>query len=110
MAALIVLKFDDDKAAQKFVQEHSDETPFDTFEVYAAYKMPTMFHAAFETHGAKKTQGAWTMGQKWGWWICSVCAKPSALYWETIKKQSSFGRNILDLYRAKREDNPPATD
>lgn len=94
MAYLVLLDFGDEEAALTFVDEQLESE--NGLDVKAIYKRPTMFHEPFETHGAKKTETAWTMGQKWGWWVCQWCKKPSRMYWESvIEKQSSFGKNLL---------------
>ena len=122
MATLVVLSFEDDEESVNFVRAIQDQYqegedapttvtyPQDT-NVVAIYKRPTLFHGAFESHGGSKTQVAWTMGQKWGWWICSHCKKPSELYWESIvKKQSSFGRNLLDSMELLMPKKEPKED
>lgn len=98
MAYNILLHFDDEEAALSFVEdleENQDKPHMQTVpggKVTAIYKAPTMF---CEGHGGKKTALGFTMGMKWGWWVCATCKKPSKLYWQNIvEKQSSFGKNI----------------
>lgn len=109
VAMLVVLSFDDDEQALTLIEDmldHPDDmilTPSQENDVHgkvqALYKWPTQFHEPHETHGAGKTGQAFQLGQKFGWWICAVCKKPSRMYWETIvQKQSSFGKNLLGLY------------
>lgn len=116
MAMYVLLRFENDDQALTLIedmQEYSDAdilTPTQENNVHATvealYKAPTMFHEPFETHGAKKTEAAFTMGQKWGWWVCSVCKKPSRMYWDQIvKKQSSFGKNILSMFFTEESSN-----
>lgn len=103
----VLLTFENEEAALNLVEQVLDEgvvyKPYgdagdfqhiDAGEVKAVYKHPTMF--CTQDHGGRKTQVGYTMGQKWGWWVCGSCGKPSRLYWENIvEKQSSFGKNLL---------------
>ena len=94
MAYNILLHFDDEEEALTFVEHIEDHASIIVRDgqVTAIYKAPTMF---CEGHGGKKTALGFTMGMKWGWWVCATCKKPSKLYWQNIvEKQSSFGKNI----------------
>jgi hypothetical protein len=104
MAYMVLLSFDDEEQALTLVEdmlEYPDGrilTPVQEHDIFgvvvAIYKKPTMF---CEGHGGKKTAIGYTMGQRWGWWVCATCKKPSRLYWLNIlEKQSSFGKNLLD--------------
>jgi hypothetical protein len=109
MAYLVLLSFDDEEQAMTLVEGILDYpdgkvlTPVQEYDVHAKveaiYKKPTMFCETFGgcTQGSKKNSGGWTMGQRWGWWVCAVCKKPSRHYWLNVtEKQSSFGKNLLD--------------
>lgn len=98
MAYYVLLSFDDEEEALTFV-EHSDgeSSIIHNGKVEAIYKRPTMFCQTPGgcTKGGRRS-GGYTMGQKWGWWVCSICKKPSEPYWDSIVRvQSSFGKNIL---------------
>lgn len=110
VAMLVVLSFDDEEQALNLVDSilEGRSVAYETEERHLAgvtakaqaiYKWPTQFHEPHETHGQGKTGQAFQMGQKFGWWICAFCKKPSRMYWETIvQKQSSFGKNLLGFY------------
>lgn len=115
MAMFVLLRFEDDNQALTLIedmQEYKDSailTPTQENNVMATavalFKAPTMFHEPFETHGGNsKTSQSFTKGQKWGWWVCTTCKKPSRLYWEQIVKECSFGRNIMSQFFT--EENP----
>lgn len=100
----VLLTFENEEMALTLVEDMLDNpdarilTPTQendvAAKVVAIYKHPTMF--CTQDHGGRKTQVGYTMGQKWGWWVCGSCGKPSRLYWENIvEKQSSFGKNLL---------------
>ena len=99
MAMLVMVSFEDDEAALSFVENVQDNSLLQGAEVKALYRMPTMFHEPFETHSGGRVQGnSFTKGQKYGWWVCSVCKKPSRLYWDSIFGESSFGKNLLSSF------------
>jgi hypothetical protein len=114
MALAVLVVFEEDKEALDFVEwiegdvEYAlgDSPVFNSATAPAVYKFPTMFHEPFETHGAKKTEAAFTMGQKWGWWVCAICKKPSRMYWDQIvKRQSSFGKNVKSMFFTEESSN-----
>jgi hypothetical protein len=105
MAYMVLLSFDDEEQALTLVETILDQTdgvpgsiiPFGA-KVEAIYKKPTMFCQTPGgcTSGGRRS-GGFTMGQKWGWWVCSICGKPSQLWVESLlRKHSSFGKNLLD--------------
>jgi hypothetical protein len=103
MALIVLVTVEDDEAALSLVEwieaGGGEKVPdVRTMKVPSIYKMPTMFHRPFESH-AGKMANTFTLGQKWGWWVCSTCKKPSSLVWETLlTKQTSFGKNIKSMF------------
>lgn len=112
MSYMVLLSFEDEERALQLVESILDDygvhipyregTPDDFEEVAckveAIYKMPTQFcRMPGGCTTGKRSGGGWTMGQKWGWWVCAICKMPSKMYWESVvHKQSSFGKNLLD--------------
>jgi hypothetical protein len=109
MAYMVLLSFDDEEEALNFADaglegrlyyanERTSMAKVRDGEVEAIYKKPTMFCQTPGgcTSGGRRS-GGFTMGQKWGWWVCSICGKPSQLWVESLlRKHSSFGKNLLD--------------
>lgn len=108
MALAVLVIFDDDNDALNFVEIVDEKKSFmytmGDIKAPAIYKFPTMYHAPFDTHGGKKTEVGWTKGQKYGWWVCGTCRKPSQMYWDSVvHKESSFGKNIKSMYFTEEE-------
>jgi hypothetical protein len=103
MALMVMVVVQDDEAALSLVEwieagGGEKEPDLSTMTVPVIYRAPTMFHRAFETHGKGKMGSTWTLGQKYGWWVCTTCKKPSELYWNQITQQSSWGKNIKSMF------------
>jgi hypothetical protein len=110
MAYLVVLSFEDDEQALTLVEDilaypgSKILTPALENDVKgkveAIYKRPTMFCDPTDrsTHSGGKMSYSFTKGQKYGWWVCVSCKKPSKLFWESVmEKESSFGKNQLKV-------------
>lgn len=93
MALHVLLSFDDDADAVKYI----NDTLTGVVRVEGIYKKPTQFcdNMDTNTHGNRRVQG-FTKGQKWGWWVCAQCKKPKKLYWDNIANDPGLGYNLLD--------------
>lgn len=60
-------------------------------KLVGTYKIPTKFCNQQEPFPHKRD--GWAMLQKRGWWVCSICKRPSAL---PTFKMSNFGHNIME--------------
>jgi hypothetical protein len=107
MAYMVLVSFENEEEALSFadvlledpsnVHDASDGAFFRLCDpvVEGIYKKPTQFCQGCST--GKKSGLGFTKGQKFGWWVCVQCKKPSRLYWESvIDRQCSFGKNLLD--------------
>jgi len=108
MAARVVLFFDDDNEAKRFVRSVIENGHVDVDDgkwleeihsaparVEAAYKAPTKFCDNADLHRKGKTGSAWTRGAKWGWWVCAVCGKPTERWATGDIWHYSMGYNLL---------------
>jgi hypothetical protein len=86
MAKYILLRFEDEDEAELFKKYYPVAA-----ELKGVYKAPTMFCHCTSVKGR-----GWTKGQKWGWWVCDICGKPSPKAQETLIKESAFGFNLLE--------------
>jgi len=77
----IVLEFDNDDEADSFAGTIT-EGPAASIRVKAVFRKPSQFCECPPTE--KSARGA-----KWGWWICTICAKPKRGQWQ-------HPRNLLD--------------
>lgn len=66
-------------------------------EVVGVYRRPTLF---CERNGCGRRPTGFTWGKKWGWQICTTCARPAKMYWQNVFGSltfpSPFGFNLLD--------------
>jgi len=77
MARLVVLQFDDNDEAEGFVTDGGNG--YHEQKVVGLFAMPTQFCPQSGSGGCqknKRVQG-WQRGRKFGWWVCSICKKPS---------------------------------
>lgn len=114
MARYVVLSFEDNEEAESFIErvscyqheatcncmqpdhegEHCDCDPQEPVQVVSMLAQPTQFcdgncYKEKDGRGPKFVQG-----QKYGWWVCTVCHKPlphPALYRPVI----AYGTNLL---------------
>jgi hypothetical protein len=92
----VVLKFDDNEAAERFVA--APVVLEGEVEVMALFAGPTQFCTCT---GSKGRIHAWTLGQKYGWWVCKQCKKPAeatAGPYQQMRFVISQGRNLLDEF------------
>lgn len=99
MAKYVLLVFDDDAAADKAVQMiqgahgllwlHDQQMSCD---VRGVYKKPTKFCRCVGVKGR-----AFTRGQKYGWWVCSKCKKPTIGWGRGDHWFLALGRNLLPV-------------
>jgi len=106
MAVYVLLQFDHDDAAKvavKDILEHKGTTQVirtdkeETIQtalctVWGIFQKPTKFCTC---EGGKKTASGFTKGKKYGWWICSKCMKPTALWASGRQWFSVLGTNLL---------------
>lgn len=60
--------------------------------VRGVYKMPRSFCNELN-HGKQR---GFTKGQRFGWWVCHTCRKPSRPYWTRIFEDNVFGYNLKE--------------
>lgn len=108
MALILAFGFDNEEEALKFAEQHESR-------LFGVYKRPTMFCS--NDHGGRKTEVAYTMGTRFGWWVCAKCKKPSRTYWQNVLSRkrdlmhtTTFGVNLYSQYfdGADDEDNNQA--
>jgi len=100
----VVLQFDSDDEANEIVQwllaQEQDQQVVHSFPakatVMGVFKGPTVF---CDCKGSKGRIQAWTKGQKYGWWVCKACKKPSRAVGGPIHQMRMVvgqGNNLLD--------------
>lgn len=107
MAVRVVVEFDSDEEAKRFVKAALRNDIYATFgewledavriplKVTAVYKKATQFCSPDDGHRGRKTTGGWTRGRKWGWWVCGVCGKPTKRWATGDIWHYSMGYNLL---------------
>lgn len=119
MAVYVLLTFDKDDDAKKFVGSVLEEkTAFvqegnfceNGFEVPASvrgvWKKPTLF---CECESRDKKRG-FTRGKKYGWWVCVKCGKPSWRWAQGNAWFTALGTNLLPQSQVAPEYRPPGGD
>jgi len=99
---LVILEFEDDKEADKFVEEGNgvwiDMGYTAKAEVIGVYKYPTVFCECVPQKGS-------TRGAKFGWWICSNCCK-AMQGWHPAKNLAPavkwLSRNLTLTFNARK--------
>jgi hypothetical protein len=106
MAKYVLLAFDNDAEADKFVdivvqdreviawsvgQDVTEAVPLPA-TVRAVYKKPTQF-----CHCVRGKRDGFTRGKKYGWWVCDKCHKPTKAWAEGDQWYTSLGRNLLPV-------------
>lgn len=123
MARYLVLSFDPNDDAEEFVRDwarHKDEEGFAPFktpdgrvveaEVVGLYAQPTQYceKGMPQAHGAGYKMAGWARGQKFGWWICGVCKKPSKLWGTNVNAVIGAAYNLLgELLQEPTEEKEP---
>jgi hypothetical protein len=113
VAKYLLLQFDDDEAADKVVEGiqrtggiavHYDVELFDEgnweyqdCDVRGVFKKPTKFCDCLNV----KKRG-FTRGQKYGWWVCDQCKKPTKGWASLNVLFQALGKNLLP-----KDDNAP---
>lgn len=97
MARYVLLEFDDNAAAQKFVAKvngeyHAVDSDFSTRRVKAVWGKPTKFCECVRgTKGANPFYRA----KKSGWWVHYPCGRPTKMWAKGNHWFSAIGRNLL---------------
>lgn len=125
MAVFVMLEFKDDAEAHTFVKETLEngiwfpmtDIPGEpsglernkNATVRAVWKKPTIFCDKNDGHlnMKKKTEQGFTRGQKYGWWVCRVCGKPSKLWAAGNAWNTALGMNLLPQSELAPEYRPP---
>src|SRR5690348_2365887 len=98
MARYVVLSFDDNEEAERFTR---DVQAYNQGTVEGIFAKPTLFCPGSGAGGCAqgKRYRAWVQGQKWGWWVCTVCHRPSGAMSEEKRMRATIsqGTNILAL-------------
>ena len=105
MARYVVLYFKDNEHAERFVAEARDfngqltNICLDKVQldgrVDALIPAPTQF--CEDNHSRKMP--AWTLGKKFGWWVCRDCRRPSKGWGTSFRAVINSGRNLIDDIR-----------
>lgn len=114
MAKYVLLSFDDDKDADRFVDNFELHYVFQAIDVIdnnphgfeyvgvrapsyvrAVFQRPTMFHDP-KTCSQTRTSG-WTRGVKRGWMICTLCGKPAEGWARGDGWYTALGTNQLPV-------------
>jgi hypothetical protein len=110
VAKYVILQFDDDGEASIFVQSTVENgllvnrmaedinreygvwhfSPI----VRAVFQRPTKFCDCASTGTNLKARG-FTRGKKYGWWVCSICKKPTSGWAQGHEWFKALGRNLL---------------
>jgi hypothetical protein len=125
MARLLVLSFDPDKEAVDFIEywfKHKDEEGFAKFqtpdgrtveaEVVGLYAQPTKFCTSAGYHKASgRNKISFVKGNRFGWWICTVCSKPSTGWGQSVSAVIGSGRDLfMELRYALNHPKEGVTD
>lgn len=105
MAVQVLLSFANDEQAKTFVQDvlNNPDVPILSpvqenevqVELCGVWKEPTLFCDPLDGHRGKKTEGGYTRGRKYGWWVCGKCGKPSKFAQGSTKWELALGTNLL---------------
>lgn len=111
MAKYVLLQFDNDDEADKFVKETQEQRAVWTDNpdglggvnndgflelacfVRGVWKKPTKF---CECKGDMRKR-AFTRGRKYGWWVCNKCGKPTHAWGRGDHWFLALGRNLLPV-------------
>jgi hypothetical protein len=100
MAKYVLLAFNNDKQADEFAQRFTDDVAeraqFERTGIYAyvrgMFRMPTKFCSCV---GIKKR--GFVRGKKYGWWVCSMCGKPTIGWGRGDHWFLALGKNLLPI-------------
>lgn len=94
MAMFITIAFEDETEAVKAAEQYLDEGVIG--ELKGIYKMPTQFCSPMDpAHSLGRRVRGYTQGKKYGWWVCSICMKPSEVAWNNYFNYSN-AFNLID--------------
>jgi hypothetical protein len=108
MAKYVILAFDSDDEADKFVEEtqaqqavwvggtdcpcYPDEGTELKCDVRGVFRKPTKFCSCTSV----KSRG-FSRGRKYGWWVCSQCGKPTVGWGRGDHWFLALGKNLLPI-------------
>lgn len=95
----VVLEVQDDKYADWFVEDIQTQIGDELLQgvkVVGVFQAPTKYCNPTDGHRGKKTQAGWTRGQKYGWWVCGVCKKPSRPWGTNLNAILSSAKNLME--------------
>lgn len=94
MTVRVVLEFSDESYAKDYVADWLGRSS--KVQVIAVFKKPTLYCDPADGHrNRKKTHQGWTRGKKYGWWVCSLCGKPTEKWATGDLWPFSLGFNLL---------------
>ena len=100
----VVLKFDDNDDAEAFVQLALRD-PIKEYEAMGLFAGPTQFCTCT---GGRGRIHSWTRGQRFGWWVCKSCKKPSEATGGPLQQMRAVVSQSRNLLVAD-EEQAPAT-
>lgn len=97
MARYVLVEFDDNAAAQRFVEKVNGEyaavdPQYNTRRVRAVWGKPTRF---CDCDSGTKGANPYRRGEKSGWWLHAQCGRPSRFWALGNHWFSALGRNLL---------------
>jgi hypothetical protein len=126
MARLVVLSFDENEAAERFVDHMNNLMGAGALNqaaivmayasVEGVYAQPTKFCTCTETLGLKsggKKGHGWAKSKKYGWWVHTApgCSKPSKKWGTNIGAIVADAYNLLpSILKRKEDDGQAQTD
>ena len=104
----VVLQFEGNEEAEEYVRylkAFQDNPPPYTKgtggQVIGLFAGPTQFCTCT---GGKGRIHAWTLGQKFGWWVCRSCKKPAKASHGPLQQMRSVVSQARNLLLAEEED------
>lgn len=97
MARYVVLYFENNDEAEAFATYSSVRDILSTIyapEIVALVPAPTLF-CECSIRGGTKGRGFFK-GQKYGWWVCAKCGKPTEAWGTYYAAVVSAGNNLLE--------------
>lgn len=107
MAKYVLLTFDEDDAADQFVEaaqkhdlrrlvgDYIEEAEWVDCTVRAVYKKPTKFCTGTDKPECRGHKKGFTRGTKYGWWVCAACGKPTQAWGDGEHWYATHGKNLL---------------
>jgi hypothetical protein len=89
---LVVLQVEDDALVDRFIKENlEDPSLIPQATIVGVFKAPTKFCEC----GPGNHKAGFTRGQKYGWWVCAKCKKPTSGWGKNLNAVLSSARNLL---------------